>query len=351
MAEPKSPLERLREKPGRFRFDAAYRLLLNFQAALRDDDDSVRFVATATTSQPNTEVTAAEPAKPRKPARLTTPMIGLIGPSTVMPRWYTELIAQSVRNKSTGVVDFFDLLAQRLVVAFARAGIKYRLHRSAETSGNTADAVEPIGAGLLALTGYGTAHMADRLAAGPDILRHYAGFFSSRPRSADRLAAMVSHYLGRPATIVEFAGTWLTLPPDQQSRLPRGRVPGAFNRLGQDAAIGTRAYDQQARFIVRIGPLNHDEFNALLPDQARLGALVSLIRAYVGWEADFAINLVLTRSEIPQLRMAGKAETTAPRLGWTSWLPSSTSQLKGQTTTDEAIFGATMIEAMPAGHA
>jgi type VI secretion system protein ImpH len=267
MAEPKSPLERLREKPHRFRFDAAYRLLLNFGVPLAADDDAVRFVATATTSQPNSEVTEAAPAKARKPARLTTPLIGLIGPSTVMPRWYTELIAQSGRNKSGGIVDFFDLLAQRLIVAFARAGIKYRLHRSAETSGNKADAVEPIGAGLLALTGYGTAHMTDRLAAGPDILRHYAGFFASRPRSADRLAAMVSHYLSRPATIVEFAGSWLTLPPDQQSRLPRGRVPGAFNRLGQDAAIGTRAYDQQARFIVRIGPLNHEEFNNLLPDR------------------------------------------------------------------------------------
>jgi len=232
-------------------------------------------------------------------------------------------------------------------MGFARAGIKYRLHRSAETALLENNDDEPIGAALLAFTGYGTAHLADRLPAGADALRHYAGFFATRPRSADRLAQMVSDYLGRRAEIIEFAGAWLPVPPDQQSRLPRGRLPGAYHALGVNAAIGTRAWDQQARFIVRVGPLSHAAFEALLPDQSRLRELVSLIRAYVGWEADFAINLVLAVAEIPQLRLAGAAAAGAPRLGWTSWLPSSTAVFRGQETADEAVFSATLVEALP----
>ncbi len=341
----RSPLEALKAEPRKFRFDAAVRLLFA-AAGAQDTDDKVRFHAPASLAQPVAEVNAVDLPRENVPGRLTSPLIGLTGASAVMPRWYTALVAQALRQQGRALGDFFDLLAQRLIDAFAAAGIKYRLHRSAEAALLKDGAEEPIGAGILALTGFGTAHLADRLAAGADPLRHYAGFFASRPRSADRLASMISDYLGRRVEIIEFAGAWLPLGPDQQSRLPRGRLPGAFHALGLDAAIGTRAWDQQARFIVRVGPLNRAAFEVLLPGQKRLAEVVSLIRAYVGWEADFAVNLVLAVAEIPELRMAGAGVSAPPRLGWTTWLPSTTGQLTGRKFADEAVFGATMVESM-----
>jgi type VI secretion system protein ImpH len=343
---PQSPLERLKSLPQTFRFDAAVRLLLAASKNTAHHDDKIAFISTPLLSQPVAEITAATPPTDGKRAQLTTPMIGLIGPSGVMPRWYTELVAQAARAKSRGIVDFFDLLAQRFITAFTRAGIKYRLHRSAEAAALQHQPSEPIGDALLAFTGYATAHLAERLEAGPDALRHYAGFFAARPRSADRLASMISDYLGRRVDVIEFAGAWAAIPPDQQSQLPRGRFPGAYHELGVNLAIGTRAWDQQARFIVRVGPLNRAEFEALLPDQPRLRELVSLIRAYVGWESDFAINLVMASPEIPPLRMASATADSAPRLGWTSWLPTSTGALRGAVTADDAVFGATAVEAL-----
>jgi len=241
-------------------------------------------------------------------------------------------------------VSFFDLLGQRLIAGFARAGGKYRLTRSSETA-HRAGGDEPIGAALLAFTGFGTPHLTDRLAAGPDALRHYAGFFAGHPRSAVRLASMAADYLGLPVEVEEFAGAWLTIAPDQQSRLPRGRLPGAYHQLGQSAAVGTRAFDQQARFILRIGPLSRAAFEALLPDRYRLGELVSLVRAYVGWEADFAVNLVLEAGEIPALTLAG-GPAPAPRLGWTSWLPAPTAELIGRKTVTDTLFAATLVESL-----
>ena len=340
----KSPLERLAASPHLFRFDAAARLL-RLATKGRRKDDAISFAAPPSLAQPAAEVLDAQAPLPGKRARLVTTLIGLIGPSAEMPRWYTELLAQAHRQKSRAVLDFFDLLAQRLITAFALAGAKYRLPRSAEQAAQEGGE-EPIGAGILALTGFGTAHLENRLAVGADALRHYAGFFAAHPRSSSRLASMVADYLGRPVQIQEFAGAWLPIAPDQQSRLPRGRVPGAFCALGVDAAIGTRAWDQQARFIVRIGPLTRAEFEALLPDKPRLPALVSLIRAYVGWEADFAINLVLAAQEIPGLSLGGGAG--APRLGWTSWVPSSTAILKGRALVDEAMFTAETVERLSA---
>ncbi|EKM99748.1 MULTISPECIES: type VI secretion system baseplate subunit TssG [Acidocella] len=341
---PKSPLERLAATPHLFRFDAAVRLL-RLAARTRHKDDAVRFAAPPSLAQPVAEVLEAQAPSGGRRARLVSTLIGLIGPSAEMPRWYTELLAQANRQKSRAVLDFFDLLAQRLISGFALAGAKYRLPRSAEQAAQ-AGVEEPIGAGLLAFTGFGTPHLEPRLPVGADALRHYAGFFAAHPRSSSRLASMVSDYLGRPVEIREFAGAWLPIAPDQQSRLPRGRIPGAFCALGQDAAIGTRAWDQQARFIVRIGPLSRAGFEALLPDKALLPALVSLIRAYVGWEADFAINLVLDAQEIPPLSLGGGPG--AARLGWTSWAPSSTAGLKGRVLVDETLFSAATVERLSA---
>jgi type VI secretion system protein ImpH len=344
MSAEHSPLDVLKREPHRFTFDAAFRLL-RF-GANPHDDDRVRITGATSLAQPTAEVTAATPVTDDAPAQLNTTVIGLLGASGVMPRWYTELVIHAVRARARAIADFFDIISQRLVTAFARAGTKYRLHLSAEDAHHSG-ADDAIGASLLALTGFGTAHLADRLLAGPDVLQHYAGYFSARPRAAERLRALISDYLGRPADIIEFAGAWLTVPPDQQTRMPRGRIPGAFNQLGVDAAIGTRAWDQQARFIVRVGPLTRREFENLLPDQQKLPALVSLIRAYVGWEADFAVNLVLLTTEIPPLRLATHA-TTAPRLSWTTWLPDTTTHLRG-TTTATATFGATLVEGLRGG--
>jgi type VI secretion system protein ImpH len=262
-------------------------------------------------------------------------LIGLTGASGVMPRWYTEILAQSLRGgmkRDSPLAAFLDLLAQRIIAGFAGSGVKYRPHLAAElafyakTDDAAPDKPDPMGAVLLALTGYGTDHLADRLAIGIDPLRHYAGLFSAYPRSAARLAALASDWLGRPVEVRQFAGAWLVLGPDQQSRLPGGRLPGQFNRLGVDCAAGARAFDQQARFILRIGPLSYAAFESLLPDRETLKRFVSLIRAYVGLEADFAVNLVLDPAEIPPLTLGGAAS----RLGWTAWLPAPAARLTGR---------------------
>jgi type VI secretion system protein ImpH len=342
-----SPLEALRRTPKRFRFGAAVRLLW-LAAATGDAGDAIRFAASASLAQPAAEI---EAARPGEPAKLVTGVIGLTGPSSVMPRWYTEILAQSRRGgagQSSPMAAFFDLLAQRIIAGFAMSGVKYRPHLATELAFHAKDddagrdAPDPLGAALLALTGYGTAHLADRLAIGPAALQHYAGFFTARPRSADRLAAMASDWLGRRVEVREFAGAWLVLGPDQQSRMPRGRHSGQFHQLGVDCAAGARAFDQQARFILRIGPLSCAEFEALLPDRTALKRFVSLVRAYVGLEADFAVNLVLDPAEIPPLALGA---VHAPRLGWTAWLPAPAARLTGRKPADEALFSAALVEA------
>ena len=345
-----TPLARLAAHPWLFGFDAAVRLV-RLAAGGGPAGEAIRFTTPVSLAQPAAEIAQAAPptgdgARALR-GRIATGVSGLIGASGPLPRWYTDLVAQAQRARSPALADFIDMLAQRLIAGFAEAGVKYRPHLAAELAarrpGGTRLLGDPLGEILLALSGFGTGELVGRMAAGEDAIRHYAGFFAGRPRSAERLRQLVSDWLGRRVEIVEFAGAWLRIAAEEQSVMPRGRIPGRFNRLGRDCAIGARAFDQQARFVIRIGPLPRAEFERLLPDRTLLGGLVALVRSYVGMEVDFAVNPILDPAEIPPLRLGGAA---APRLSWTGWLPAPTAAMTGGVRADQAVFAATVIEAM-----
>jgi type VI secretion system protein ImpH len=333
-------------EPRRFRFDAAVRIL-GRAAKSADPAEAARFRSAPGLGYPAQEVAALEAPKNGNPPELTTPVIGLAGASGVLPRLYTDVLTGTLRNRSHALHDFLDMLSNRIVAMFAGAGIKYRLNRAAETANSAGHPEEDrVAEALLAVTGFATPHLVPRLAVGVEPLLHYSGFFAGRPRSAERLTALLSDWLGRKVEVVQFAGAWLPLPPDQRSSLAVGRRPGAFNRLAVDAAIGVRAWDPQARIILRIGPLDYPSFAALLPDHSGLQRLVSLVRAFLGYETGFAVNPVLAGPEVPPL-LLDKAADPAPRLGWNTWMPAPPSPVAGipRRDADEAVFEAEIVEA------
>lgn len=332
----RSALDRLAGEPRRFGFDAAVRLLL-LAAGEADPAAAVRFRSVATLAHPAADVLSIQPGAGRTPPGVTTTVMGLVGTSGVLPRAYSELVNTAARGGSRSLHQFLDTLSHRYVAHFARAGTKYRPHRAAEMA-RLAGVGDPVTALLLALTGYATGGMVERLAAGPDPLCHYAGFFSARPRSAERLAALLSDWCGRPVEVVQFVGAWLPLPPDQRTQLRRGVFAGQFDQLGVDATAGTRAWSAQARIVLRIGPLDLAEFEALLPERPALRQFVSLVRSYIGIETGFAVNPVLAADAVPVLRL-GKS---GGRLGWSTWLPTVGARRADGT---EARFEAELVEA------
>ena len=342
----KSSLQRLAEEPDRFSFDAAMRLL----CAARDTADpaeAARFHAPHGLAFPPGDVLRLDIGGDGKPPSLTIGLIGLTGPSGVLPRHYSETVVQQVRSRARSLPDFLDVIAQRLIAHFAAAGTKYREHRAADTARlKGSPEADKVAAVLLAFAGHGTPHLTDRVAAGADPLMHYAGIFATRPRSAERLRALVSDWLGQPVEVDQFAGAWLALPPDQRTRLPVGIGTGRFARLGVDATIGVRAWDASARVVLRLGPLPAAQFDSLLPDRPALARLVSLVRAFLGLETGFAINPVIAADAIGPLRLDSGADP-APRLGWNTWLPSA----RRNTDGNEAVFEAEVVEAFAAGSA
>jgi type VI secretion system protein ImpH len=282
----------LASQPERFDFDQAA-----FVIARGRDAVELPYGSVARLGLPLAEVTAADPAT----GKLTTPLFGLIGPGGTLPRHATATAGAEQRRRNQALQAFLDMLARRFTGMWVRAGAKYRPMRDPK----------PAETGLDALIGMGTPGLAGRLTVPAPSLRYHAGHLAARTRSAERLRALLAEETGAEVEIVEFAGGWLRLPPSEQSRMGR-----AHGRLGVDAAIGAQVWDPQARFIIRLGPLDAERFAELLPGRPLFERLCGLTRLFVGPEQDFVLNPILAASAVPATRLG----EGGGRLGLTSWM-------------------------------
>ena len=113
-------------------------------------------------------------------------------------------------------------------------------------------------------------------------------------------------------------------PPGDHRREDRedpgveGRRRGGNNQLGVSFVLGARAWDEQSKIRLRVGPLSFDQFLAFLPDGPAARPLGQLARLFV--DAPLAIEIVpvLKASEIPPPQLSPSGPGV--RLGRHAWL-------------------------------
>lgn len=306
---PLSPVDRLRREPARFDLDQAVAITQRAARLPEGEPEALRLTTAPRLAMPAGPVVQAKPEE----GELTLGTFGLVGAGGVLPRHHTAMVAAEHRKRSLALHAFLDMLARRTTGLYAKAGAKYRPTRNPEPARRV----------LAAAIGMGTPHLDARLRTSFDDLLYHAGNLASRTRSAERLRAMLEAETGRPVEIEEFAGGYIRLPPDEQTRMPNGRGPVQHCALGVSATAGAQVWDPQARFIIRFGPLTRTEFEALLPGTPAWLRITRLARLFVGPDTAFAVNLVLRKEEVPPATAGGGA-----RLGWTTWAPTSRPRTK-----------------------
>lgn len=256
------------------------------------------------------------PADGGGPAEMTVAFMGLTGPVGVLPRHYTEMVIERLRLKDHALREFLDLFNHRLTSLFFRAWEKYRFPIGYERAVSRQEGYDPFSLALFDLMGMGTQGLRGMLGVEDEALLFYAGLVAQHPRSASALEGLLTSYFEVPVRSIQFAGQWLPLSDEDRSRLGAG---AANSGLGVNAVLGSRVWDQQAKFILRMGPLRYVVFCDLLPSGTAFQPLVRLTRFFVGQEFDFDVQLVLERTEVPRCGL-GETGPTAPRLGWSTWL-------------------------------
>jgi type VI secretion system protein ImpH len=167
--------------------------------------------------------------------------------------------------------------------------------------------------------------------------RHFAGHLACQARNAEGLEGIIRGYFGVPARVVEFVGRWMALAGGFLCRLGLAR---RSETLGASAVLGSRVWECQHKFRVRLGPMTLADYERLLPRTPSFRRLADWVRNYLADELIWDAVLVLRAEEVPRVRLGSYG-----RLGWTTWLASG----PFDRDPDDLAVGESQIEALCGG--
>jgi len=246
--------------------------------------------------------------QPKAPAEMSVNFLGLAGCLGALDIPSTELVLQRESHNDKALKDFLDIFNHRLVSLLYRIRKHHRVGLGSATPGD-----DQIARYLYSLIGMGTPRLQGRMQIRDRALLYYAGILAQQPRSMAGLERILTDYFQVQVKTTQFVGKWCDLEESQWTRIG---ASGTNQRLGRDTCVvGTRVWDQHARFEIELGPLGLDDFESFLPTEWRFGVLCDLVRFYVKDEFEFNVRLVLKADEIPNVALS-----TEPALSWMSWL-------------------------------
>ena len=205
--------------------------------------------------------------------------------------------------------DFIDIFNHRLVSLFYRSWLKYRIERTFQLDGR-----DSITRYLSMLIGCPPTHDHEALGIDPLRLIRYAGVLTQRPRSATTLEGVLQDYWqGLGFSSQQCVGRWILIEKADQNRL------GVRNTsLGEDLCLGSQVYDLAGCFVMAIGPMTWETYQAFLPDGIGFDETKSLTKLYCSDPLEFCFELMLKEREVPE--MVIDSTTQSARLGYTSWV-------------------------------
>lgn len=233
--------------------------------------------------------------------------LGMLGSNGPLPIHYTEIAKDRLENrKDRTLVDFLDIFHHRFLTLFYRAWSQSQSAAGLDRAGD-----ERFSRYVAWLNGdefRETEHLHlpphARLAASAHLIRE--------ARNPDGITCTLSHFLGVPTELQEFVHHWIEITPDERTRLGK---PSFSSVLGEGVVLGDKVPDRQHCFCLVIGPLNFEEYLRFLPNGKDLPVLIEWVRAFVGFEYHWKIQLNIQMESASITQLGG-----TQRLGWTTWL-------------------------------
>ncbi|GHT95792.1 hypothetical protein AGMMS49545_19340 [Betaproteobacteria bacterium] len=233
--------------------------------------------------------------------------LGMMGPNGPLPIHFTEIAKDRQENrKDQTLIDFLDIFHHRYLTLFYRAWAQSQsaagLDRPREE--HFSRYIAWLGGDELEETRNSPLPSHARLAASSHLIRE--------ARNPDGIAATLSHYLGVQVEVQEFVHHWIAIAAEERNQLGK---PSLSSILGTGMIIGEMVPDQQHSFCLLIGPLDLSEYLWFLPNGKDLRVLIEWVRAFIGFEYEWTIQLNIRTESAPVTQLGA-----TQRLGWTTWL-------------------------------
>ncbi len=257
---------------------------------------------------PAADVSSIEKIPGEEPVFLVNAnFLGLYGPASPLPTFYTEDLMQQEADEESAARDFLDIFNHRLYTLFSHCCMKYRLFFQVceENNPETLDK-------LFCLLGLGESRHREDMPYAYSLLR-YSGILSQHPRSAWGLETILADAFSyAPVKVIQCSRRSVKVHLSQ--RLLLGRTG---NSLGTDSVIGEQIEDHTGKFRLRVGPVNFSRYQQLLPGNQENERLSILTRFYLQDPLEYDMELILKEGETSSVCLG--SETTS-RLGMDTWI-------------------------------
>jgi type VI secretion system protein ImpH len=296
------------------------------------EHEPVRFRPRPRLGFPAGEIAAVEfdDERPDAPPTVRTTFLGLYGVDAAVPSHMIDEIV--LREEGHEAVEaFLDQFNHRYVALLYRAWKKYRYPESFKSGGTDAQSRN-----LLCLAGFGWGEKPARAGLPDSRVLALLGLMVQRTRTPEGLAGVVA--LAVPGVAVRVDEFWPTARRAGQPQpltssgglagppggLPSGRAPEDSRRrgLGGGYVLGTRLEYRSRAVRVTLRPADGQQAHDLLPGAWLHRELMAFIRLYVGTKADAHLRMEVSSRLAPAPSVGMALAGPAPRLGWTTVLPS-----------------------------
>lgn len=240
--------------------------------------------------------------------RIRLNFFGLLGPNGPLPLHITEYVRDRERNSEDPTCGaFLNVFNHRMTSFFFRAWAEGQKTIDMD---RPEDQDFPVFIG--SLIGIGLEALRNRDAVQDWAKLYFSGRLACQTRNAEGLEFVLQSFFEIRTEIQTFAGRWMDLPADSICQLGASPETGC---LGQTAILGSKVWDCQLGFRIRLGPMTLKDYERMLPGTPSFQRLRDWIRNYCdehySWDAQF----VLRAEEVPQTTLGQTG-----RLGWTTWL-------------------------------
>jgi type VI secretion system protein ImpH len=277
-------------------------------ASTRLDQDFLRFCQEPSLSFAPSTLRSID--RTRGLVRIFVNFMGLFGPNGPLPQHLTDFARDRERNAHDPTfARFADIFHHRMISLFYRA---WAMNQKAVDFDRPDESRYAYYFG--SFFGIGSPALRNRDSV-PDCAKiHFTGRLSSLPRNAEGLQAILEDFFRIRTEIQEFAPYWMVLPFENQCRLGESPETG---RIGINAIAGSRKFEPQLKFRIRMGPMNLDDLYRLIPSGKSFQQIKDWVLNYIDQELFWDLQCVLAARSVPVISLG-----QAGMLGWTTWLKS-----------------------------
>ncbi len=292
------------------------------------EHEPVRFRPRPRLGFPAGEMAAVEfdDEHPDAPPTVRTTFMGLYGVDAAMPSHTIDEIA--LREEGHEAVEaFLDPFNHRIATLLYRAWKKYRYPERFRAGG-----VDDYSQSLLCLLGFGWGDKPLRAGLPDSRMLALSGLLIQRTRTSEGLAGVVA--LAAPGAEVRVDEFWAVTTstgrpkPLTSTKPAAGGLPdGKRNGLGGGYVLGRRLTYRSRAVRVTLRPADARQAQDLLPGAWLHREVMAFIQLYVGIKADVYLRMEVSSRFVPHPSVGIERAGPAPRLGWTTVLPSADERL------------------------